>query len=219
MDIRLDREEATPLYRQIVAQVLAQIEDGRLPRGSVLPPERTLAAHLRVNRSTIVAAYQDLVATGLVEARVGRGTWISGPERHTPAPFAWSSLFSPTLERLQLSGQRDLLGTLQLPGRRAALRGCPQPRTVALGTGAPDPALFPRARFRQALEQALADDAGELFGYGPVQGVQVLRAELAAWMARQGIRSSAERVVVVQGSQQGLDLLARLFIEPGDAIV
>jgi 2-aminoadipate transaminase len=222
MDIRLDREETTPLYRQIVAQVLAQIEDGRLPRGTLLPPERTLAAHLQVNRSTIVAAYQDLVATGLVAARVGRGTWISEDENPAPAPLSWSALFSPTLERLQLLGQRDLLGALQLPGRRTTPSG-QQPRSISLGTGTPDPALFPIARFRQALDLALdlarGDEVGTLFGYGPVQGLPALRDALVTWMARRGILATAERVVVVHGSQQGLDLLARLFIEPGDAVV
>jgi len=218
MDIRLDRGQDTPLYRQVVAQVLAQIADGRLPRGTLLPPERTLAAHLRVNRSTIVAAYQDLVATGLVEARVGRGTWISEAESPAPPPLAWSSLFSPTLERLQLAGQRDLLGALQLPGRRTT-PGTRQPHTIAFGTGTPDPALFPVARFRQALDLALAETSADTFGYGPVQGSMTLRAELVTWMARHGIRTAPERVVVLHGSQQGLDLLARLFIAPGDAVV
>lgn len=219
MDIRLDREQATPLYRQIVEQVLAQIADGRLPHGTLLPPERTLAAHLQVNRSTIVSAYQDLVATGLVEARVGRGTWISEAENPAPLPLSWSTLFSPTLDRLQLSGQGDFLGAVQLPGYRTTSSTRQQPRSISLATGTPDPALFPVARFRQALDQAISDDTGDLFGYGLVQGVQALRTELVTWMARRGIRSTPERVVVLHGSQQGLDLLTRLFIEPGDAVV
>lgn len=86
VDIRLDRGRPVPLYRQIVAQVLAQIADGRLPPGVPLPSERTLAAHLRVNRTTIAAAYQDLVATGRVEARVGRGMqWVR--HRRLPSPL------------------------------------------------------------------------------------------------------------------------------------
>src|SRR5262245_55942280 len=67
MDIQLDRDTTIPLYRQIVAQVIAQIENGRLPVGTLLPPERKLAERLGVNRTTVVTAYRELVATGMVE--------------------------------------------------------------------------------------------------------------------------------------------------------
>src|ERR1700712_1807101 len=102
MDIHLDRESATPLYRQIVSQVITQIEDGRLPVGALLPPERKLADRLNVNRTTVVTAYRDLVATGMVEARVGRGTWVSDAMMdgaNPPQPLAWQPLFSPPPER------------------------------------------------------------------------------------------------------------------------
>ncbi len=219
VDIRLDRGRPVPLYRQIVAQVLAQIADGRLPPGAPLPAERTLAAHLRVNRTTIVAAYQELVATGRVEARVGRGTQVCEAANPAPPPLAWSTLFGPTAERLQLAARRDLLGARQLPGRHSAPGTRLDQRTISFGTGTPDPTLFPLARFREALDLALAEAGGDLFGYGPVQGEPALREELVAWMARRAIRVTPERVVVTHGSQQGLDLLARLFIEVGDAIV
>src|SRR3954452_8821615 len=110
MDVRLDRESATPLYRQIVAQVIAQIEDGRMPVGTLLPPERKLAARLAVNRTTVVTAYRDLVATGMVEARVGRGTWVSDAVMdgaNPPQPLAWQTLFSATTERLRETIVRD----------------------------------------------------------------------------------------------------------------
>lgn len=210
MDIHLDREHTTPLYRQIVAQVMAQIEDGSLPIGRLLPPERKLADRLKVNRTTVVTAYRDLVATGMVEARVGRGTWVSDAMMdgaNPPQSLAWQTLFSATTERMRDPAMRDMLAAMRQPG------------TIAFGTGAPAPEFFPVDRFRQAMDEALAEYGPELFVYGPVQGSLPLREALIAWMARGGIRTSAEQTVVLHGSQQGLDLIARVLLEPGDAVV
>ena len=210
MDIHLDRENSTPLYRQIVAQVIAHIENGRLPVGMLLPPERKLAARLNVNRTTVVTAYRDLVATGMVEARVGRGTWVSDSVMdgaNTPQPLAWQTIFSATTERLREPVLRDMLAAMRRPG------------TIAFGAGAPAPEFFPVDRFRRAMDEALDAYGPELFVYGPVQGALPLREALVAWMARGGIRSAAEQIVVLNGSQQGLDLVARVLLEPGDAVV
>jgi 2-aminoadipate transaminase len=210
VEIHLDRENATPLYRQIVAQVIARIEDGSLPVGTLLPPERKLADRLNVNRTTVVTAYRDLVATGMVEARVGRGTWVSDAVMdgaNPPQALAWQTLFSATTERLRDPAMRDMLAAMRQPG------------TIAFGTGAPAPEFFPVDRFRRAMDEALQTHGPELFVYGPVQGSLPLREALVAWMARGGIRTAAEQVVVLHGSQQGLDLIARVLLEPGDAIV
>jgi len=210
MEISLDRENTMPLYRQIVAQVIARIEDGSLPVGTLLPPERKLADRLQVNRTTVVTAYRDLVATGMVEARVGRGTWVSDAvmDGANPLqPFAWQTLFSATTERMRDPVMRDMLAAMHQPG------------TIAFGTGAPAPELFPVDQFRQAMNEALGLQGTDLFVYGAVQGSLPLREALVAWMARGGIRTTAEQVVVLHGSQQGLDLIARVLLEPGDAVV
>ncbi|MGI8689668.1 MAG: PLP-dependent aminotransferase family protein [Thermomicrobiales bacterium] len=210
MEISLDREHTTPLYRQIVTQVIARIEDGSLPIGTLLPAERKLAAHLNVNRTTVVTAYRDLVATGMVEARVGRGTWVSDAVMdgaNVPPPLAWQTLFSPAAERLRDPVMRDMLAAMGRPG------------TISLGAGAPAPELFPVALFRRAMDEALDMHGPDLFVYGAVQGWLPLREALVEWMARGGIRTTAEQVVVLHGSQQGLDLIARVLLEPGDAVV
>lgn len=210
MEIHLDRGSGTPLYRQIVAQVIAQIEDGRLAVGTLLPPERKLASHLDVNRTTVVTAYHDLVATGMVEARVGRGTWVSDgvmDGANPPQPVMWQTLFSGVMERLREPVMRDMLAAMH------------RPDTISFGAGAPSPEYFPVAQFRAAMDEALTTFGPELFVYGAVQGWHPLRAALVEWMARGGIRSTAEQVVIFHGSQQGLDLLARVLLEPGDAVV
>ncbi|MCA1670198.1 MAG: PhzF family phenazine biosynthesis isomerase [Thermomicrobia bacterium] len=165
---------------------------------------------LNVNRTTVVTAYRDLVATGMVEARVGRGTWVSDAvmDGANPVqPLAWHTLFSATTERLRDPAMRDMLAARRQPG------------TIAFGTGAPAPEFFPVDRFRRAMDEALAEHGPDLFVYGAVQGSLPLRAALVEWMARGGIQTTAEQVVILNGSQQGLDLVARVLLEPGDAVV
>jgi len=85
---------------QIVLSLREQILTGNLPEGHPLPPERELARHLGVNRSTVVRAYQELKADGFLDARVGRGTIVTNlePENARDAervePIEWNSLFN-----------------------------------------------------------------------------------------------------------------------------
>ena len=208
MEIQLDRASQMPLYRQIVEQVMRRIETGDLHTGTPLPPERKLAASLGVNRTTVVTAYRELVATGLVEARVGHGTWVSdtgADEARSVMP--WQTLLTPAAERLRDPGMADLLATIGKPG------------TISFGAGAPAPEHFPIARFEQAMTEAIATHGAAVFEYGAVPGWAPLREALAAWTRRDGGTARAQDVVVLHGSQQGLDLLARVLLEPGDAVV
>lgn len=105
MDVRLDRSDGTPLYRQIVEQVLDRIRTGSLSPGTHLPPERKLAVMLGVNRTTVVTAYRDLVATGLVEARVGHDTgqmpgWVARGLAYVPVAL-FAALAVPGCARPQ----------------------------------------------------------------------------------------------------------------------
>ena len=73
----LDRESVVPIYRQLYERLREQILTGALPEGTRLPPERSLAERLGVNRSTVVHAYRELAADGLIEQRVGSGSRVS----------------------------------------------------------------------------------------------------------------------------------------------
>ncbi len=210
MDIQLDRNDTTPLYRQIVAHIMEGIALGRYPAGTSLPPERKLAAHLGVNRTTVVAAYRDLVATGRVEARVGHGTWVCADlmdDANAPPSIVWQTLFTPAAGRLRESALRDMMSAID------------RPSTISLGAGTPAPDLFPIAEYREAVTQTLETWGAEMFRYGEVAGWLPLRRELAAWMAQAGVHTTADQIVVLHGSQQGLDMLTRVLVEPGDAVV
>src|SRR5688500_8334181 len=75
----LEHESGVPLYRQIRDGLRQQIETGALPTGARLPSSRQLARDLGISRITAAAAYAELEAEGLVEARLGDGTYVSPP--------------------------------------------------------------------------------------------------------------------------------------------
>jgi len=83
MFIRIDRGAATPISRQIAAQIRAQCLAGRFQPGDCLPSVRQLAKELVVNVNTIVRVYERLAAEGLVEMRHGEGTFVLPPSRAT----------------------------------------------------------------------------------------------------------------------------------------
>lgn len=221
LGLRLDRAARTPLYRQIERGVRGAITAGTLPVGSRLPPERTLAAALGVDRTTVVGAYRELAAAGLVAAHVGRGTTVAavpgGGERGAGGEFAPPSLPAPHPAPL-LWGQRfaarpdedPLLGDL---GALAA-----RPDVVSFVAGVPAPESYPTGAFRTLLDEALGAGGEGLLQYCPPEGYGPLREAIAARLAGRGAPVGAGRVLVCAGSQQGLYLLARALIEPGDVV-
>ena len=92
------------------------------------------------------------------------------------------------------------------------------PDPIFFGNGAPAPELVPVARLREATTRAWADAPGAL-GYGDVAGYPPLRGLIGARMAARGMVADPETLVVTNGSQQGIDLIARLFLDPGDTVI
>lgn len=200
--ITLDITEATPLYRQLEAALAAAISDGTLLAGDRLPSERTLAEQLGVSRTTTVTAYRELEARGLVRGSTGRGTYVCAPPGATDAaPFAWQGKVAP-------SAQRTVDPTLRSLVRRH------DAETISFAGGAPALDHFPVAAFQRAMNRALEQAFPAALGLGPTEGQPALRSLLAE---RFSVRP--EQVLILSGSQQGLDLLSRSLVEPGEVVV
>jgi DNA-binding transcriptional MocR family regulator len=219
LQIPLDRTGEVPLFLQIKRHVERLIATGVLPPGAKLPATRDLARALRLNRATVATAYELLVSEGLARAHVGQGTFVaegagSPAPRLPPPPVMPATEWEPLLSR---SAQR-----LAAESRRRAVfdAAAPSPSDVISFVGAsPDPTLFPLAAFRVALGRVLRREGGTLLQYHPVAGYPPLQRYLATWLLRHGIESREEELLVVNGSQQGLDLIARALLDPGDAVL
>lgn len=205
--LALDRTSPLPLYQQIAAAFAERIRRGDLPAGSKLPPERALAAELGVTRSTVVAAYQELAASGLVQPHVGRGTTVLAqpPDGEEPAPLPWGEYLA--------RGESATDGVL-----REILALSSRDDMIAMAAGLPGPHLLPTALFEAAARRAAAA-AGHWLAHGPAEGTLRLRRALVGYLAERGVAATTEQVVVTLGAQQGIDMVARLLVRPGDVVV
>ena len=140
---------------------------GELPSGSRLPPERTLAARLRISRTTVVSAYRELESRGLLRGYVGRGTFVCASPEPTGAPFAWRGKIAAAALRSSDTTLRD------------AIRHSSDARLVSLAAGEPAIDCFPNAAFRAAIDRVLTRDAGAAWRHGPTEGQPALRAAIA----------------------------------------
>jgi DNA-binding transcriptional MocR family regulator len=191
-----------PLYAHLVTLLETAISSGVLPSGSRVMPERELARKLQISRTTVVSAYRELEARGLLRGYVGRGTFVCAAPDPSGAPFAWRGKIASAALRSSDSTLRD------------ALRHSSDARLLSLAAGEPAIDCFPTAAFRQAIDQVLKREAAAVWRHGPTEGQPMLRETVA-----ERFRVSADSVLVLAGAQQGLDLLARCLVDPGDAVV
>jgi len=113
----------------------------------------------------------------------------------------------------------SLAGRLRRSEIRELLKLTRHPETISFGGGLPDPAIFPYDAVKAASIKAI-DECGRLsLQYSPTEGEPFLKEQLRDFMARQGLKVDTDNMLVVSSSQQGLDLLSKIFIDPGDPII
>ncbi|MDQ0474296.1 aminotransferase-like domain-containing protein [Labrys wisconsinensis] len=195
---RPDPASDRPLYLQLGAALAEAIRAGRIAVGTRLPSERLHAQALGLSRTTVTAAYQELKAAGLVRGHVGRGaTVIADDPDGTPAAVAWPLLAS-----------RLARPALPLPAPAQA---------IPLADGWLHPDLAPRAALRACAAKAAASP-DLLTRSAPILGSPALREALAGSLRAGGVRASPDEILVTGGAQQGLNVLARALLSPGDAV-
>ncbi|MFO0568753.1 MAG: PLP-dependent aminotransferase family protein [Polyangiaceae bacterium] len=205
----LDSESSEPLFLQVARGLTEAIRGGRLGRGTRLPGTRQLASELEVHRNTVIRAYAELEQEGWIEMRPRSGAFVSTSLPELP---------------LRRSRRTEPLARASTPGFDwSALppRALEVPRNVELdlGGGIPDPRLFPERELGRALRRALLSDAARVLAYGHPEGHPRLRSALAELVAKsRGISASADEILVTRGSQMALYLLAKVLLEPGDAV-
>ncbi len=211
MKLTIDRSSPVPMYRQIVEQIRLLIIEGELEKGSVLPSERKLAELLDINRSTVLSAYQELKAEGLVRSIVGKGTVVLGSDEAAAAvkyrPVPWRQLTSTRISQFDFHLIQDLM-------RRDDGH---KPEHISFAVGNPPAECIPLQQLNSIQHELMEASDNDWFRHCPTEGFYPLRH--SAWMKHRGIHNHhTEDVLIVSGAQQGLDLLARTFIEPGDVV-
>ncbi|WP_067895123.1 aminotransferase-like domain-containing protein [Nocardia vaccinii] len=180
-----------PLYLLLARRLRILIADGELRPGMRLPPDRALAKALAVGRSTVVAAYDLLATEGRVVRRQGSGTRVAGHEPLRAREVTHSPAFLQLLE--------------------------PDAEVIALACAAPatPPAELARA-YRDILPELAAIDSD--IGYHPT-GHMPLRTAIAERYRIRGVPTDPEQILVTNGGQQALSLLAQVLLRPGDRVL
>lgn len=206
------RRGATGAGRTVYDLLRAQIADGSLPAGAPVPSTRALAAELGVSRTTVTAAYEQLAAEGYLVTSTGRVARVAKPQTAT------ASLGLPANRRSQAAP------TLSEFGRRLQQIGMPalpqvEPARYDFLYGAVAYRDFPTLAWRRAYQAELLQLQHRLY-YVPPEGDASLRSALQAYLRRaRGLVCHAEQILVVHGSQQAIDLCARLLLDAADAFV
>jgi 2-aminoadipate transaminase len=206
--VPVDRDSVVPMYRQLYERLREQILTGALPEGARLPPERTLAQRLGVNRSTVVRGYRELAADGLIEQRVGSGSRVAAvkgaPAERTAGVPWWVAL--PPWRVGQYPAVLGELAAVEHGERIAFVQGVPPAE--------PSPLADLAASFAR-----VGGNVNYVLSYGDSEGYGPLREAIAARMRGRGCEVDARDVLMLTGSTQGISLVAQSLAEPGDEIV
>jgi DNA-binding transcriptional MocR family regulator len=189
-----------PLYRQLADAIAAAVGRSDLLPGTRLPPERTLASALKLSRTTVVQAYARLREAGTIESRHGSGTWIrrsgkigwpSQQEHEVSTAFRRNVVFRSLIERSKGSISFVSAQLAPLPEVDEAIKAVAREGASILGNGE---------------------------GYFPM-GLPALRKAVAAHLQRDGLPTREEEVLITNGAQQAISLVAGLLVGRGETVV
>ena len=211
--IALDASSGVPLYRQLYEILRKAILERKLRAGTRLPSTRALAKELAVSRTTVINAFEQLLAEGYIEGKAGSGTFITAllPDDLLRVRSRVTNVVrSPA--RWRAVSER---GRLFAATAASFIKDEGQAR--AFQPGLPSIDDFPFDIWTRMLSKRWRHGSSELVGYGHAAGYRPLREAIANYvqLARGG-RCEPEQIIIVAGSQQGLDLAARVLLDPGD---
>jgi DNA-binding transcriptional MocR family regulator len=195
------------ITQSLVDRLIEAIKAGDLAPGEQLPTTRALAQAAGINPMTAARIYRRLAELGYVEATVGRGTFVRALR-----PFASHEL-DQDWQAVTLPSPRPVSRERLLQEAMCLSR---DPAVISLGAGVPEPATLPHAQIAAASRAAFAEEGPAALAYSDVEGLPILREQLALLGVGQGFASDGCEILVTSGARQALDLVARTVLAPGD---
>ncbi len=212
--VAIDRSSPKPLYRQLYEGYRNAIVERRLRSGQRLPSTRSLAAELSISRIPVLNAFEQLLAEGYFESRIGSGTFVAGTAaQELTSPSRRAAAERPAARRApRVISRRS----------RMLLPAQPRPWLRSLGAfnmGDPPVDRFPVAAWSRLVARHTRHPDPALLHYSNPMGLLPLREALADYLrTSRGVRCDAAQIMIVSGSQQALDLTARVLADPGSPV-
>jgi len=215
LPLHLQPESHIPLYIQLRDQLRSLVHAGDLRPGDRIPASRELAQMLGVHRTTVANAYAELEAEGLIQGHVGRGTFIRGNGNGLhitpPAPPAltngdglrWELLFADERSEEVLS----------------RLTAAAPLNSLSFVMARPAVEFFPVEELQTCAHSALRREGHDILNLGASDGYAPLKEALLELLRGEGIPAKDETLLITDGCQQALDLVAKAFVRPGDTVI
>jgi GntR family transcriptional regulator/MocR family aminotransferase len=212
--IPVNDDPSKPMYVQLYDWFRSAIISGRLRPGQKVPSSRHLAAELKVSRITILSAFQQLHAEGYLKGSVGSGTYVA---KSIP-DHAVKLTLGDALRRLPSDEQHGPRRVSKLGAKFLSSPAIPRGfRPFQVGLPALD--RFPRTIWSRLLIRHSRQTKKELMAYGDPMGRLACREAVAEYLSVvRGVRCQPAQIMIVTGSQQALDIAARVLLDPGDPV-
>lgn len=204
-ELKLGRDLAEPLYGRVRDAIAGRIAEGSFPPDMRLPTVRALAAILNLNARTVARAFKELGERGLIEANRGGGSHVARPGQ----------------PRRRTGGRKaDSAAAIAPPGISSRLFELARaPGVIAFTGNYPSVAASDAPVFQRGLAALMQGDADRFFRYDPPGGRDELREALLPFLSAHGLAARPDSIIITSGGQQGLDLVARLCLKPGDSVI
>ncbi|KJD57409.1 PLP-dependent aminotransferase family protein [Bacillus velezensis] len=196
-----------PKYIQIIQFIKEKIGNGEWPIGSKIPSQRTLAKHFEVNRSTVITALEELMADGLIEGRMGKGTVVTN---NTWTLLAKNS--APDWDQYVTSG-------IQQPSQKIVQeinKSESNSDLIQLSKGELSHEIFPLAAMKKMMGKVSQNI--EAFGYEEPKGYLPLREALSGYLRTIGIQASPSSILIVSGALQAIQLISMGLLQRGSTV-
>ncbi len=207
MEWKPQKSSSNPLHLEITNYMKKKILNGEWTIGTKIPSQRILANQFEVNRSTIVTALDELSADGLVESKVGSGTWVVNNTwsllASTPPPdwisYVRSGIHQPNIGIIQKINEAEAY-----------------PNIIRLGTGELSPDLLPNEQTKKFLQIDVNDSLS--LSYQEPKGSLELRETISHYLKRKGIEAAPASILIVSGALQALQLISIGLLKRGSVI-
>ncbi len=208
----IDRDSSTPIFRQLMSNIIVLIDNGSMKEGERLPSTRSMAENLGVSRTTICSAFDELIAQGYLESRPGSYTTVRKRSHSSESTSKDRGSLIDWAKRTNKHSNLILKRHLLQEGVYATKSS---DDLIDMSQLELDERLFPAESFRRSLNHALTSEGSPLLSYGNILGNPQLRDVISKRMEVHGITTSQDEIMITDGAQPALDTILRVYSKPG----
>ncbi len=216
LTIKINPNNKSSLFEQLVAIIKDKIDSAQLLPGDNLPSSRQLAEHLSISRTTVCRAYEELFALGYLESEQGSFTKVRQFESFNNTNVSQVSSVVDWHKQSSENAKVIHQHIGKIYAEKAIKSEAPLIDFVSLAAAT---SISPVDEFRKCMNYVLKSNGVQLLQYGESKGYLPLREYIAEHLRQYGIVTSAEEILLTNGSQQSIELVLQLLVEKGDRVL